>query len=720
MSGTTFEPIESSGFLGEGRAELRAALTGERLTGLRAEIRSAREGLLAKGRHRVVVLEFEVAGEKKRVAVKAFGGQQGWKDRHDRVRGSKAARSFRAARFLEEHQVATPPPLGYLERWEGSRLLESYYLSEYLEGLTSLKAELVRIYRERETCEFLVSLLEKVGAAMRRMHNAGFVHRDLGNQNIELAPRQGGEWGKIYFIDLNRGRIREELTLRERALDFARLRMPSAFLDILVRIYWGGSVFPGFRQEMARARRRFAFWQASRKWRHPIQTLKKRRRMKGRPVARLEDVWIWDDRSAQAAIILRKQDRRKCHSWRNHLRVALANLKAIGGVWLEYRRQKRRAFQRPVKLKGRIGMSLEPADLEFALQLEFLAQLGKIPVLLRFGHHEGRKQWERTLREVTALHSAGHEIMVAILQDRQAVLDPGSWREFLEFVFEGIDGRVTQVGVGHVVNRMKWGVHQLAEYRCLMEPLRALHKKYPDIRLTGPGCIDFEFHWTVAALEVLPGDLRFDVLSHHLYVDRRGAPENRQGRFGTVEKAALLKALAIRNKRCGGHVIIPEVNWPLVDTGVWSPVAASYLPPGTKGSKVHVTEQQYGWFMLRYLVLTLCSGFVDQVYWWRLVAHGFGLIDERAEGGWRERPAFRMLVVFLRELGEATFVEKIPCEEGVYAFRFERTGGGVTLLWCHDRWFAGPWPVKFRRALDAEGAEIELDEVGGSPVYLIS
>jgi hypothetical protein len=719
MSGGTFERIETKGFVGQGRADLVAALTGERLAGLRSEVANAREGVLANGRHRVVVLEFEVAGGKKRVAVKAFGGQQGWKDRHDRSRGSKAARSFRAARFLEEHQVATPSPLAYLERWEGARLLESYYLSEYLEGLTSLKTELVRIYRERETCEFLVSLLEKVGAAMRRMHNVGFVHRDLGNQNIELAPRQGGEWGKIYFIDLNRGRIREELTLRERALDFGRLRMPSAFLDILVRIYWGGPVFPGFRPEMARARRRFALWQASRKWRHPIKTLQKKRRLKGRPVARLEDVWIWDDRSAQAAIILDKEDRRKCHSWRNHLRVALANLKVIGGVWSEYRRQTQRAFQRPVKLKGRIGMSLEPADLAFAPQLGHLKKLGKIPVLLRFGHHEGREQWERTLREVAALHAAGHEIMVNLLQDRQAVLDPGSWREFLEFVFAGIDGRVTQVGVGHVVNRMKWGVHQLAEYRRLMEPLLELREKYPDLRLTGPGCIDFELHCTVAALEVLPGDLQFDALSHHLYVDRRGAPENRQGRFGTVEKAALLKAIAIRNKRCGDRVVIPEVNWPLVDTGVWSPVAASYLPPGTKGSKVHVTEQQYGWFMLRYLVLTLCSGFVDQVYWWRLVAHGFGLVDERAGGGWRERIAFRMLVVFLRELGEATFVEKIPCEEGIYAFRFERAEGEVTLLWCHDRRFAGPWPVTFRRSLDAEGKEIELEEVGDSPVYLI-
>ena len=74
--------------------------------------------------------------------------------------------------------------------------------------------------------------------------------------------------------------------------------------------------------------------------------------------------------------------------------------------------------------------------------------------------------------------------------------------------------------------------------------------------------------------------------------------------------------------------------------------------------------------MIRYLAIVLCSGFVERVYWWRLVAHGFGLVDERAKDGWRKRIAFYMLRTFLQELGQATFVEKIDLPEQVYANAF--------------------------------------------------
>lgn len=719
MGRENFEKIEQGRFVGKVRDDLAKSLNRARLEGLREEVESAREGVLAKGRHRVVVLPFEIGGEIQKVAVKAFGGQQAWKDRFDLKRGSKAARSLQAARFLEDHGVSTPAPLASLECWEGGRLVESYFLSDYLEGLTSLKAELSRIYREGETCDVLVSLLEKVGAAMKKMHDSGFYHRDLGNQNMELSPGEDGGWGAVNFIDLNRGKIREELTLKERALDFARLRLPSGFLGILIRIYWQAKAPAEFKKEMAKARRRFDFWVKTRRWRHPIKSRKKERAARRKGFLRAEDIWIWDQRSAQAAITLDGPDRRKCQSTWNHLKVGGSALRAAPGIWKEYRRQLEGAFQKRVALTGRIGMALESADLEFEPQLEYLEELGTIPVLLRFGHHEGQEQWQRTLGYLEELHEKGHEIMVAILQDRRAVLEPDSWREFLEFILQRIEGKVAMVELCHVVNRVKWGLHNLNEHATLLEPVVELKKKYPAIRFSGPACIDFEYHYLVAALGATPRGLHYDALSHHLYVDRRGAPENKQGKFGTIEKAALLRAIAGQSNRCHDRVVISEVNWPIVGTGVWSPVAASYLTPGAKTSKVSVSEEQYGCFMIRYLVLTLCSGFVDQVYWWRLVAHGFGLIDERTEGGWRERIAFQMLKVFLRELGTATFVEKLESEDEVYALQFERDRDSVTMLWCNGRTFAGPWPVGFTSVLDASGAEIELTEVGEFPVYLL-
>lgn len=433
----------------------------------------------------------------------------------------------------------------------------------------------------------------------------------------------------------------------------------------------------------------------------------------------MEDVWIWDDRSAQAAITLNKNDRKNCHSWLNHSKITLANLKALPGVWRNYREQASKAFKIRVTMADRVGMSLEPANLEFEPQLTLLQELGRLPVLLRIGHHQGRAQWERSIDCIDRLHQSGYSIVVGIFQDRRAILEPHSWQHFLEYLFERINGKVEAVKVGHAINRVKWGVHNLEEYAKLMRPLVDLQKKFPALQIWGPACIDFEPFHSVAALDYLPDGLKLNALSHLLYVDRRGAPENKQGRFGTVEKGALMNAIARYSHRCADRLIISEVNWPLADTAEWSPVAATYLPAGARGSRVHVTEEQYGHYMIRYLALTICSGLVERVYWWRLVAHGFGLIDERAAGGWRKRVGFQMLHTFLRELSQATFVEKMTTPEAVYALRFERKEDEVVLIWCNGRSFTGPWPLPFRRAIDSKGGQIVPSEIGEEPVYLI-
>jgi len=187
-----------------------------------------------------------------------------------------------------------------------------------------------------------------------------------------------------------------------------------------------------------------------------------------------------------------------------------------------------------------------------------------------------------------------------------------------------------------------------------------------------------------------------------------------------VEKCALLKAIAQYSKVCDERVVVSEVNWPIKGTGIWSPVDAGYQAPDFAGSELNVSEADYGHFMLRYLVLSLCSGFVDQVYWWRLVAHGFGLIDERAEGGWRPRPGFEMLTYFLKLLGDATFVEKLETEKDLYALRFEKNDQEIVMIWANGREYSGKWPCRVEEVRDVFGKETSLGVVHGSPIYLIN
>ena len=207
------------------------------------------------------------------------------------------------------------------------------------------------------------------------------------------------------------------------------------------------------------------------------------------------------------------------------------------------------------------------------------------------------------------------------------------------------------------------------------------------------------------ALRAFPQELKLDALSHQLYVDRRGAPENYQEKFSLLEKATLLKAIAKVAPQTEDTVIVSEVNWPLRDTGTWSPVNATYLPNPDRQSELGVSEELYGSYMLRYYVISLCSGMIDRVYWWRLAAHGFGLVDER--DNWRHRPAYFMLATFLKILGESTFLEKLDSPDQVYLFKFRTSSQEIVLAWSNEveGYISDLNAVK---VIDAKGKETSL------------
>jgi hypothetical protein len=183
----------------------------------------------------------------------------------------------------------------------------------------------------------------------------------------------------------------------------------------------------------------------------------------------------------------------------------------------------------------------------------------------------------------------------------------------------------------------------------------------------------------------MPAGMRFDVLTHHLYVDRRGAPENPQGRFALLEKLALARAISRSHRNCDEGLIITEFNWPLKGTGIHSPVGAPYVSPGIRHNDPSVSEEAAAAYLLRYILIAIGSGLAERVFWWSLVAHGFGLIDDQQET-WRERPAYQVLQVFLPK------VEGMICNGYIqqelsghifesYAFSHEKTGRKMQLVY---------------------------------------
>jgi hypothetical protein len=196
-----------------------------------------------------------------------------------------------------------------------------------------------------------------------------------------------------------------------------------------------------------------------------------------------------------------------------------------------------------------------------------------------------------------------------------------------------------------------------------------------------------------------------------LYVDRRGAPENRQAGLDTVDKVVLLKAIAETARNSTGRCWITEVNWPLRE-GPHSPA----------GRDVSVDEETQADHLVRYYLLTLGTGLVERVFWWQVVARGYGLVDPSDPESPRRRPSFLALKTMIRQLDGARLEEVLPASPPVRLYRFKRSDGGEVVV----GWSAAgtvrvilPRPAIGVTGRDGEevagtGQEVEL---GPSPRY---
>lgn len=679
---------------------------------------------LSNGPDYVVKLEHPDIANGHPITVKVFKHQSLIKDWYDRRHGSKAERSFDAACVLRDKGLGTPTPIAWLDRWESKRLKESYYLCLFEPGI-SFRDALSDIYYNQHDNAPLMELLHLVAPAIRAMHDAGFAHKDMGNQNILLPRAESGEWLQPQFIDLNRASYQAEpLSFNQRAFDLARIALPGAYLKIFKTIYNQHEDFPAeFESLEQKARKRFWGHRRSVKWRRPIRYWRRRWREKNLPPIKpvyppIPDIWLWDEKSAQPMIVPGRKEKHAYRDWRYMLTMIWQSLISAPGIFKRYKQVLQKSYQKPLSMTGRIGVALHPKSDYIPQELALLKTLGNPPVLVRFCHHETAEDWQTGIALVEHLHQQGVEIMAAILQDRQATLQPKRWENFLETVIGSIGDKVAHIEITHASNRVKWGIWSANEYRNLMAPAFALQKRYPHIKLTGPACIDFEYHPVIAALKAIPKGQKLSALSHLLYVDRRGAPEGKQGQFSTLEKCALLKALAQSSDRCDDKVIISEVNWPVKHTGIWSPIGCPYETPKWRREEPGETEDEYADYMLRYLVISLCSGHVEQVFWWRLSAHGYGLVDDR--DNFRPRPAFTALAFFLQLLGQADFFCKWEIGSGIYALEFHTSTQKIVMAWTDTGDTKALPAVDYQSALDRMGNPLANVTLSGSPIYLLS
>lgn len=647
--------------------------------------------LLQQGRERVVKVACDCGGALRDVVVKTYrapGRLREFFEKKDK--GSKAFRAFRAAWILLNHGVGTPEPIAVAERRDAKgHLLESRLITAFVPAMTNFRDELFRIYAKNPDCETLMSLMQTVADACRAMHDCGIIHRDLGNQNIALQKTETGAWHAL-LIDLDRVRIfpAGTLTDAQRGADLARLALPSDFRRVFFMMYFGGGMpSKAFAKAEEKARKSFRLHSRLRPLRHPFREFKIWRRsledlraMKRSPLGGGRELWIWDRRSAQPIPAYRSKDRRKHHSVFN-LYAPVKELLFRGlSLRKRYGEIQGSAFGKTTDFDGTFGFAFEVYPESWEKHLDWLSKLESIagdirlPVLLRVYCHEGERHWNFVSEKAKELSARGNAVAIAFLQDREAIREVSKWEKMVQLVLEKTSGFAEFYEVGHAINRTKWGVWDFREYGKLLGVVAEAKKRNPVLKFVGPACIDFDLHSLPALLGLLPRGV-FSSLSQHLYVDRRGAPENFQGKFDTLGKCAMLRAFSREYKIPDEKIIVSEVNWPLLNTGNWSPVGSPYTVSGPKSSPPSVTEDDYAKYLCRYWLQTIASGHVSRVYWWQLVHRGFGLVDDADAENPRAREAFYVLGRLLKALRGAKFEARETTQAGTWSLVFSRENG---------------------------------------------
>ena len=643
-----------------------------------------------------------------------------------RLKGSKAQRSWRVSLALQRAGIATPEPLMWVESQqpEGPSFFVSRRLHDFLEARYYFRA----LEAGRETAEYpqlaAEAVIEQIGRSIRRLHDAGIWHRDLSIGNVLLVGAgEGDDQMEIFFIDLNRARIKRRLTTLRRTRDLSRLRVFRADLqDGLLRAYWGAEtrglwprrslyqlLFKGFL---------FKVW-VKKVIRHPFgglrDTLSPRHPHVHIPRAPEEasarDRAVWDGLSDQPHQHATRFQRLavRLGDAPLHGRELAAAMGALPRIRSRYAELKDQLYMEPAEWPG-MGIAIRPWPENPTALMGALEKLGTRQVLLRLHPwQEHHTEEEKLARE---LHHRGYETTFVLAQNRELVRDLERWRSVVAELADRFGEFGTHFQVGQAINRSKWGIWNYREYVELAAAAAEILRQDSRRQLLGPAVIDYEPLRTAGILNVPQERVYFDILASLLYVDRRGAPENTQLGFDTVDKVTQLKAIAESSRNCGGRSWITEVNWPLWE-GPHSPA----------GRKVSVDEETQARYLARYYLLTLGTGLVERVFWWQLVARGYGLSHETGDGNLRQRPSFAAFATLQHLLEGATFLGPLETSPPRRLYHF-RTADGAELVagWTADSTpLAARLPRPSRGAIGLDGQELQVSgsqiEIDGSPRY---
>ena len=129
---------------------------------------------------------------------------------------SKAKKSYNNAKTILEKGFSTPKPIGYFEKRNAGKLIESYYLCEYAREAVTLQ----EIYTSSKTLP--EQFIEKFATFCAELHVQGVLHRDFNLLNILVTDADRNP--SFALVDINRITWYNSLTLKQAMRSMSRIR----------------------------------------------------------------------------------------------------------------------------------------------------------------------------------------------------------------------------------------------------------------------------------------------------------------------------------------------------------------------------------------------------------------------------------------------------------------------------------------------------------------
>ena len=516
-------------------------------------------------------------------------------------RKSKARRSYENSLHLNQKGIKTPEPIGYIEVFDFFRLRQSYFISRKLDFDFALN-----FATERQSEDYKVILKSFINFTYD-LHKKNIMHLDYVVGNICIKKTIQGY--DFYLVDLNR-LYKGVISPKKGVKNLASLSNDSEINKILVEEYT--------KKLPSSFLNPYSYLMKSVQQKLNRSNLKRSiKAFFGIPPKGLKSHYMWDFYHNQPVVLNNKKLKNQISifAWFANLKILIATLYALIILPFTYIINKR-----SLEKIDSFGLCVnidKPMDSQKLINnyelIEMIDELAVKNILVRIPLADF-DNIEKYIDFVSNLQNK--DVLVCILQDREHIEDKKLTEERFEYIFEKLNGTANKFQIGNVINRKKWSFLSIDEYFSFFKIAYDLKtNKFSNIKLLGGNIIDFDIPFFARSIFHFRS-IYYDGIATQLYVDRRGAPEQKQFGFNTLSKIKTYAALALASTKTSKDLYITEVNWALSGVGKWAP-ARNYL---TK-------EFLQARYLIRYYLLMLGSGKVKKCYWHQLVAPGYGLVN---------------------------------------------------------------------------------------------